>query len=764
MCIYLIQIEMKHYFKSIVVIFTTAIITLSAFSQDSKMLQLQAGKEGEPLSFAHFSYGSQKGIADVNGMILIFAEPNASMEISHLSTGYQKIGADAVLQGINSGKLLISDAMAYNLQSVTVIAIRSATSEMQTLRLGLQEKLSHDAGAYLQQIPAISGIRKSGSSALDPVLRGFKYEQLTIVTDGSCAATAACPNRMDPPSSQVSMNMTEKVEVYKGPYALRFGNSFGGTINFISAAARFSAQLKPMARITAGYESNGQIFRTEAMAGLSTKAINWQVFGALSQGTDYKAGNGEEVLASFYRNSFGTNFSALIGKMQDVRFSVQHNYAKDVDFPSLPMDLRTDDAWMINARHTIRFAEAGLHQISTSAYATFVDHFMDNRLKVLDPRMMNAETPAKTSNIGGRTEAVFQKGNTKFYAGADIKREEAEGTRKREFLMGPMAGKTLFDNAWQHGIISKYSLFAEYQSRHEEWGLVVSGRFELNQSDVKDPDAKFLDAYPDPASSQLNPSLSAGLTRYWNNSFSTALWLGRTQRSGSLTERYINFLAVGLDAWEMVGNPEIKPEVNNQMDLSLNYQKENTSLSFSVFASFLQDYISGAKDTTLVTSIATSPGVRRFINVDKALMAGFEAGFGQLLPLGMKFDLSMAYVFGQNIVTDAPLAEIPPLDIRLSLSGSYFDGKLSPVLMYRYVADQERISEEFGENKTPAFSLLDISVDYKLIKSMKISAGVKNLFDEAYYEHLTRAFTGKPDSPLFAPGRNVYLTLSYTLP
>ncbi|MBS4059308.1 MAG: TonB-dependent receptor [Bacteroidetes bacterium] len=755
---------MKHYFKSIVLFFIAGIFTLSAFSQDAKMLVLKAGKDGEPLSFAHYTYGSQKGIADVNGQISLIAEPNASLEISHLSTGYQKIAADAVLQAINSGKLHISSALAYNLQPVTVIAIRPSTSGKETLKVGSQEQISHDAGAYLQQNPAISGIRKSSSSALDPVLRGFKYEQLTIVTDGSCASTAACPNRMDPPSSQISLNMTEKVEVYKGPYALRFGNSFGGTINFISAAARFTPQLKPLARVTAGYESNGQIFRTEAMAGLSTKAINWQVFGALSQGGDYKAGNGEEVLASFYRNSIGTNFSALIGKMQDVKFSVQHNYAKDVDFPSLPMDLRTDDAWMINARHTIRFAETSLQQISTSAYATFVDHFMDNRLKALNPRMMNAETPATTSNMGGRSEAVFQKGNMKFYAGADIKREEAEGTRKREFLMGPMAGKTLFDNAWQHGFISKYSLFAEHQSRYEDWGLIVSGRFELNRSDVKDPDDKFLDAYPDPAASQLNPSLSAGLTRYWSNSFSTALWLGRTQRSGSLTERYINFLAIGLDAWEMVGNPEIKPEVNNQIDLSLNFQKENTSLSFSVFASYLQDYISGAKDTTLVPSIASSPGVRRFINVDKALLTGFEAGFGQLLPLGMKFDLSMAYVYGQNLVTDAPLAEIPPLDIRLSLSGSYFDGKLNPALTYRYVTEQERVSEEFSENSTPAFSLLDISVDYKLLKSLKMRAGVKNLLDEAYYEHLTRAYSGKPDSPLYAPGRNVYLTLNYTLP
>lgn len=755
---------MKHSFRYIILVLFFGLIGMGLFAQEAKKLVLQGEKNAEVLSYAHYVYGNQKGIADVNGQITLVADPAASLEISHLSAGYHKISATAVLEALKTGKLLVSGVMAYTLQPVTVIAVRPSSGSKETLKVGSQEQIAHDAGAYLQQNPVIAGIRKSSSSGLDPVLRGFKYEQLTVVTDGACATTAACPNRMDPPTSQISLNMVEKVEVYKGPYALRFGNSFGGTINFISAASSFTEKVKPLARVTAGYEANGQVFRTEAMAGISTKSINWQVFGALSKGSDYHAGNGDTVPASFSRNTIGTNFSALLGKRQDVKLSVQHNYAKDVDFPSLMMDLRTDDAWMMNARHNIRFTDMQLQQISTSAYATFVDHFMDNRLKVINPRMMNAETPAKTSNIGARSEAVFQKAGMKLYTGIDIKREEAEGSRMREYLMGPMAGKTLYDNAWQHGFISRYSLFAEYQSRKEAWGLVVSARLELNQSDVKDPDDKFLAAYPNPATSQINPSLSAGLTRYWNSKLNTALWLGRTQRSGSLTERYISFLAVGLDAFEMVGNPEIKPEVNNQADLSMNFQNEGTSLNFSVFASVLQDYISGVKDTTLTPKITTSPGVRRFVNIDNALMTGFEAGFGQLLPLGLKVDLSMAYVYGKNLKTDKPLAEIPPLDIRLSVAGSYFNGKLNPAITYRYVSEQDRISEEFGENRTPAFSLLDISVDYALLSSLKVRAGVKNLLDEAYYEHLTRAFNGKPDMPLYAPGRNLYVTLNYTLP
>jgi iron complex outermembrane receptor protein len=58
------------------------------------------------------------------------------------------------------------------------------------------------------------------------------------------------------------------------------------------------------------------------------------------------------------------------------------------------------------------------------------------------------------------------------------------------------------------------------------------------------------------------------MQRYLGESISTALWLGRAQRSGSLTERFINYFPVGQDPYEMLGNPQLLPEVNNQADLT----------------------------------------------------------------------------------------------------------------------------------------------------------------------------------------------------
>jgi iron complex outermembrane receptor protein len=58
---------------------------------------------------------------------------------------------------------------------------------------------------------------------------------------------------------------------------------------------------------------------------------------------------------------------------------------------------------------------------------------------------------------------------------------------------------------------------------------------------------------------------------------------------------------------------------------------------------------------------------------------------------------------------------------------------------------------------------LDIDVSYAVSSVVAIKGGAQNLLNETYYEHLNRpiASTGLP---LFAPGRNFFLMLSFKFP
>ncbi len=109
----------------------------------------------------------------------------------------------------------------------------------------------------------MSAIPKGGNYGFDPVFRGFKYDQLNIVLNGAQGATAACPNRMDPPTSQMAPNVTERIEILKGPHALRYGNGFGGTINFVPEALQFNTGQEFYGRVSTGCETNGNVRRSE---------------------------------------------------------------------------------------------------------------------------------------------------------------------------------------------------------------------------------------------------------------------------------------------------------------------------------------------------------------------------------------------------------------------------------------------------------------------------------------------------------------------
>lgn len=619
--------------------------------------------------------------------------------------------------------------------------------------------MQHDAAAILSQTAGMSSIQKAGNYGFDPVFRGFKYDQLNIVLNGAQSATAACPNRMDPPTSQMAPNMMDRIEVLKGPHALRYGTGFGATINFVPTKLRFTEEADTYGRLSTGFESNGEVLRGEGQLGFSGNRYDLGLFAAWSQGNDYTAGDGTTVQADFQRGSFGANLGLKLAANQQLRISGLYNIARDADFPALPMDLREDDTWMFNARHDIRFEEGALQSWNTTVFGSFVDHLMDNLLKPLDPRMLNAETAATTYNYGGRTEGQWQLKNGRLYTGADLRVEGASGIRVREFLMGPNAGRTFEDDAWQDGRIAKAGLFGEYQQRLGAYQLVLSTRLELNSASVEEASPEFTEVYTDTETTQFNPSFSLGISRKLKEDMKLGLFLGRAQRSGSLTERFINYFPVGIAPFEMLGNPQLSPEVNYQADLTFEWGTESTAINVDLFAGYLQDYISSVIDPTLSPRLPMSPGVRQFVNIEEAFKTGFEANWTQQLVAGLQQQVSIAYTYAQDMERDEPLPEIAPLDFRYALQGAYFEGKLQPEVSFRHVLEQNRASTEFGETATPAFSLIDLKLAYQFSEAFRLSAGVNNLLDESYYEHLNRSVRGM-NAPILARGRNIYASLN----
>jgi iron complex outermembrane receptor protein len=650
-----------------------------------------------------------------------------------------------------------------DLYPATIIAIRPGTEQKEALELDYRDNMAHDGGALLNQLASISSIRKSGSYGFDPVFRGFKYEQLNLVINGAQTASAACPNRMDPPSSQISPNMIQRIEVLKGPHALRYGNAFGGTINFQSAPPRFSEDKSAFGRLSGQYSSNGGVMRTEGLVGFTSEKLNFGLYGAWTRGNDYWAADRTEIPARFMRASLGARMSLKITPGQLLKLSATRNIARDADFAALPMDLREDDTWLLSATHEIYPSATRLKSWKSTVYGSFVDHLMDNLLKSLDPRPVNAVTRANTLNYGFRSEGSWTFGQTRLYTGLDYRFEGADGLRTREFLLGPNAGNTILDNVWQGATLQKAGLFAEYQVQGAVIKWVVSGRLNYNQARITDPDPNFDALYEESRTSQFNPAISLGTSRRITEKLTLGLWLGHVQRSGSVTERYINYFPVGVDPYEMVGNPMLDPEINNEVDLNIKWTSINTAVQLDVFMAYLRDPISSIIDDSLDPRMPSSPGVRRYINLQQAIKTGFEASWSQVLVAGLRHEVSLAYTHGKDLKNNDPLPEIAPLDLRIHLYGNYLSRRLIPYLKFRYVMEQSRISREFGETETPSFTLFDLGLSFNLSMDFRISAGIQNLFNALYYEHLNRSVRGASALPIYAPGRCFFLSFNLDL-
>ncbi len=734
---------------------------IPSHAQQRTAITLLDRQTSAPIADATFTYGSQRGVSDTEGVIYFIYQAGTPLVLSHLNYGQWELDDQQVLSLSDTGVLYRSE-VPLELHPVTIIALRPEKQLGTEVKLDYQEHLAHDAASILIQDPSIGAIRKGGNYGFDPVFRGFKYDQLNVVLGGAQGATAACPNRMDPPTSQMAPNMIDRIEILKGPHALRYGTGFGATLNFVPAKLRFSEVADVYGRMSNGIEANGSVFRNEGQLGFYGEGHDISFFGAWSQGNDYTSGNGEQVQADFKRGSFGGNLGFAFSEDDQLRFSVIYNVARDADFPALAMDLREDDTWLFNARYDKAFYRKYLTAWNTTFFASFVNHLMDNLLKPLDPRILNAKTDATTFNYGGRTEGVWEIDDNTLFAGADFRAEGAEGTRVREFLMGPNQGMVALDNVWQDGNISKGSLFAEYQLASGSWRYIFSTRVELNFSGIGDPAPEFTAIYGDGNQTQLNPSISAGATRTFAGGSGAGIWIARAQRSAGLAERFINYFPIGQDPYELLGNPNLDSEVNYQMDLTYAWRAKNTELGVDVFVGYLEDFISSVIDPDLTPRLPMSPGVRRFVNIENALKTGFEFTWTQGLLPGLQHQLGVAYTYAQDLERDEPLPEIAPMDFRYTLSGSFVKGRLTPELVFRHVLRQGRISTEFGETVTPSFSLLDIRASYQVSEKARFTLGVNNLFDENYYEHLNRSVSGGI-LPIFAPGQNVFASVNFTL-
>lgn len=635
----------------------------------------------------------------------------------------------------------------------------------------IQIENPHDGGAmFINQ--AGFGVEKRGNYGMEPVLRGFKYSQLTVLIDGGVHSTNACPNRMDPTISQVAPEEIEKIEVIKGPFSVRYGAALGGIINIVNRRPDRSSGQAVAGSVEAGYQSNGGNIYSNLFVQSVMNKFDLSINAGYKDYGNYESGAGQEIASSFSRFGYAMKLGYQFAENRRLQVSWRQSMAKDVLYAGLPMDADKDNSSILSLDYAANNISPLIKSFKLKMYGSYVDHEMSNKRRPAY-KMVQAISPVTAMVLGGRSEFGLQTSAINLlYAGLDFKHIAKDGGRDRLVFKNSCTGmefdppKYFYDKTWQDSNQDDLGVFLENKRDIGEnlvWTIGLRSDFVTYA--INDPAAGFSEQYngnikPD---DRFDLSATTSFTWFLPRGYNLFVAAARATRSPELTELFINHLSVGMDAYEYLGNPNLKSETNNQVDLRAEKQLKNLNLFADVYVAYVNDYITAAVDTTIprIYNACMDPKFTKvFTNVDEALLTGFEAGFDWRFAEGWQYKLAVSYVYGQNLDWDEPLPEITPLTVQTAIA--YKRNNFHAEIHGRLVDEQDRVSVQFNESTSPGFGVFDFYADYTAFGSLEIMAGIRNIFNKNYVEHLSRAYKGMDTNSLyFEPGRSFNIGLKY---
>ncbi|HNZ97366.1 MAG TPA: TonB-dependent receptor, partial [Thermoanaerobaculia bacterium] len=213
--------------------------------------------------------------------------------------------------------------------------------------------------------------------------------------------------------------------------------------------------------------------------------------------------------------------------------------------------------------------------------------------------------------------------------------------------------------------------------------------------------------------------------------------LGRAVRPPGPEERYFALRRMGTD-W--VGDPGLDPAVNHQLELGLRFQRDRIAGNLDAWYSEVDGYITVVE----VARQQPVPGVmnpraRSWANQD-VRMWGAEASVTLDLGAGLALAATGSFTRGERDldrargIVDRDLAEMPAASGRLTLrwERAAWLAEAEGVAAAR----QERVDASLLEEATPGWAVANLRGGWQGAR-FSVLAGVENLFDRQYREHLS---------------------------
>jgi iron complex outermembrane receptor protein len=626
-------------------------------------------------------------------------------------------------------------------------------------RLPRQPVPASDGADYLKTVPGFSAIRNGGTNG-DPVLRGMFGSRLNIVSNEG-NLIGACPSRMDNPLSYIAPETFDRLTIIKGPQSVRWGaGASAGTVRFERDTPRFDTPGIDVdaSALVGSRNRNDQVLDLTAGASAGYVRVN----GNRSEADDYTDGDGN-VVPSKWRK---WNSDVAIGWTPDAD-TVLELSAGTGDAIARYAGRGMDGAAFKRTSYAARFEKDNLpgawDRLQANVYYNDADHVMDNyTLRTPNPDSsmpmpMGSNVDRRTT--GGRIASEWRWQDIAIVAGID-----AQDSRHRS--RNAMGRNTYRLQPWRTDArLDTRGAFTEItlgEGTTQRW----LGGLRIDRAEVTDKRATTgMMGMPNPTAGQTRrEDLGSGFLRIERDIAPALTWyagIGHSERMPDYWELFSPDMGPMHAPNAFAG---IQPEKTTQLDLGLQYRSERLEAWVSAYAGRVQDYILFTYHEGGMMGSMAQAG-----NID-ARIAGAEAGADVRLGERWKLGGTLAYAWGENRTNGGALPQMPPLEARLS--ANWEGERWSVGALGRAVTRQHRVAVGQGNvvardlGPSTGFATLALNAGYRLSDALRLSAGIDNLFDRAYSEHLNLAGSadfGFPADPvrINEPGRTAWMKVNY---
>jgi iron complex outermembrane receptor protein len=646
-------------------------------------------------------------------------------------------------------------ALAQNSQDVeteqlTVVGVR-VYPVVDTLAPDTAEAV--DTAELLRELPG-ANLNANGTLTGIAQYRGLYGDRVAVTIDG-LGMLSGGPNAMDAPLSYASPLLLENLHLERGIASVSSAvESIGGHIGVAYDRGSFGDQsaFGVSGKAQMRYADNGNLTMTAAQLVGASDTHKVALLGQIDRSDDLDFAGGtirpSRLKRDRYDLSYGynrddTEFTVFAGRLE----------TDNTGTASLPMDIRLIETDIAGVRLTTDAGGAGL-DFELSRFD--VDHVMDNYSLRTAPasamsfRANHAVGDGYQWRLGSRIETA----SADWRIGVDGETAEHTAT-----ITNPNVAPFRVENfnAAERDVMG---LYAQWNGQHErldfEAGLRVN-RVSTNSGTVgasipaMNPTMQMMamnaallaDAFNNSVRdrSQTNVDAVFKVGRVLGEMRSVYVEFGRKTRAPSYQELFLwlPLEATGglADGRSYIGNPALDSEVSLEINIGSNWYRGSAWFTPQIFFKEISDYIQGNPTTNatanMVALMMTGMPALEFANTD-AEIYGFDLAWGYYLSESLVIDGVLTYSRGKRTDIDDNLYRLAPLNGRIGLTWESSDW--SATLEAIAYSAQNRVAAYNAETPSAGYGIVNASMRWQPGGPWALSAGVANLLDKRYQDHL----------------------------